>query len=486
MGTPYKTSDGAVFVQPNGANTRAKFLGCADVDALTEPGGAIDTLIRCFKADGTGWVALDYTITPPDPVTTTITTLVENVANALEQVRSGEANIFIHQRSGGRSDTFGNYERSWVLEKARIGEKTAENLAMREEDTPSTMAFGISALPPIYRVFQKTSGRQSQPIVQAVNDIHFCGVGNNYDRVGVAATDSAVGPDKGDVLYTLDGGSTWTATATQPFIAAENIETITCFQIGRTTTRILVARGTTDVANPGEVAYSDDWGATWTLKNVGSVNGQFAVAPDSLFAYDPYNIWLVQGNGYIYYSNDGGVTWDTQESGVVTANALRAIHFATDRVGYAVGAADTIVKTEDGGESWTLTTANTGVVAVHNTVHVIDNDNVWIGTSTGRLWYTDDGGITWKERIFAGSSTGAIKNIKFVPGSKLFGFMVHDNGSSVGTVYTTIDGGYSWEPVTTFTNSGLNGIHPVDENTLFITGEANGGFGVIGKVFAKP
>ena len=139
----FKSSDGAIFVQTRGANTRARFVGCVDVDALTEPGGAIDTLIRCFKQDGTGWRTLDSTVTPPDPVTTTLTTLVEGTANYLEQIRSGEATLFLHQRDGGRADTFGNYVRSWVLEKVRVGEKTATDLAMREEDNPSTMAFGI-------------------------------------------------------------------------------------------------------------------------------------------------------------------------------------------------------------------------------------------------------------------------------------------------------------------------------------------------------
>src|SRR5690606_36431684 len=122
--------------------------------------------------------------------------------------------------------------------------------------------------------------------------------------------------------------------------------------------RVVVARGTTDAGNPAEIAYSDDFGATWTAVNVGSTNAQFAQGPHSLFAYDPYNMWLVAGSGYIYYSDDGGLTWDTQDAGVATSNALHAIHFATDRIGYAVGASDTVLKTEDGGLSWTATDAD--------------------------------------------------------------------------------------------------------------------------------
>lgn len=484
----FKSSLGAVFAQPLGANTRARFVGCVDVDALNEPGGAINELLRCFSADGIGWQVLDSTVTPPDPVTTSITTLVEGTANTMELLRSGEANLFIHQRAGGRQDSFAAWERTWILEKVRVGDKTVSDIAMREEDNFSMMAFAISALPPLWRAFQRTTGRQSVAVAEAINDIHFCGVGYDYDQIGVAVSDSITGSpaDDGDILYTLDGGATWTATTTQPFAGAENIASVTCFSIGRNTTRVIVARGTTDVANPMEIAYTDDFGATaWHTVNVGSVNGQFAPGPDSLFAYDPYNIWLVAGAGYIYYSDDAGITWSVQDAGLTTANDLYAIHFVTDRKGYAVGEADTILKTEDGGQSWTATADNTGVVAIHNTVHVLPN-RVWVGSAAGQLWYSEDDGATWVERVFTGSGAGAVRNVKFSKNSELFGYLVHNSAAPVGTLLATIDGGYSWDIVTTFTNAGLNGLYVADLNTAFFGGEIQGGTGVIGKVFAKP
>ena len=119
-------------------------------------------------------------------------------------------------------------------------------------------------------------------------------------------------------------------------------------------------------------------------------------------------------------------------------------------------------------------------------MYVLDGDNVWVGTAGGELYYTDDGGETWTQRSFSGSGAGAIKSIEFAPGSTLFGFMLHDSASPVGTVFSTIDGGYTWDAVTTFTNAGLNGIAVIDQNTAFFTGEIQGGAGVIGKVFAKP
>lgn len=487
-GRVFKSSDGALFVQTHGPNTRPRFVGCVDVDALTEPGGAIDTLIRCFKEDGTGWKILNSTVAPPDPVTTTLTTIVEGTANYLEQIRSGLATLFVHQRDGGRADTFGNYVRSWVLESVHVGEKSGTDLAMREEDNPSMQAFGISAFPPIYRVYQKTTGRQSVSVAEAVNAVHFCGVGLDLCQTGFAVTDALAGSpaDKADVLYTTDGGDTWTAASTQPFAGAENIAAVTCFLIGRNTTRVVVARGTTDAGNPMEIAYSDNNGTTWTTVNTGTTNALFAQGPHSLFAYDPYNMWVVVDSGYVYYSDDAGITWSTQDAGVATSSDLNAIHFATDRVGYAVGAADAIIKTEDGGQSWTAATGNTGTGADILTVHVIDADNVWIGTDDGELWYTEDGGVTWTQRAFSGDGVGAVNAVRFAPGTALFGVMLHDNASPVGTAYITIDGGYTWEAVTTFTNTGLNQVFVCDHNLAYFAGEIQGGTGVIGKLFAKP
>lgn len=487
--TTFKSSNGGVFIQTLGANTRPRFVGCVDMDTLTAAGGAIDTLIRCFKADGTGWEVKESTITPPEPVTTTITTLVEGTANLLEQARSGLANLFVLQREGGRADTFQNRARSFILERVRIGERTVSDVVMREEDNPSTMGFAISALPPLHSEYQKTTGRQSIAAAEAMNDIHFCGVGLDKGLVGVAVSDAVVGSpsDKGDVLYTLDGGTTWTSMSNQPFAAAENIASVTCFLIGRSTTRVIAARGTTDAGNPMEIAYTDDWGATaWSTVNVGSTNAQFAQGPHSLFAYDPYNIWLVAGAGYIYYSDDGGLTWTTQEAGVATVNDLHAIHFASDRVGYAVGEADTILKTEDGGQSWTVTNDNTGVSAILRTVAVLDGDNVWVGNASGQMFFTEDAGDTWEERAFTGSGSGEVTSIEFLTGSYLFGFMSHNTAGPVGTIFFTIDGGYTWEPITTFTNAGINGIAVIDLNNIFFTGEIQGGTGVIGKVFPKP
>ena len=57
--------------------------------------------------------------------------------------------------------------------------------------------------------------------------------------------------------------------------------------------------------------------------------------------------------GHIIYSDDRGESW-VQAQNVPTRNTITAITFLDDKTGFAVGHDATILKTEDGGESWTL------------------------------------------------------------------------------------------------------------------------------------
>ena len=255
---------------------------------------------------------------------------------------------------------------------------------------------------------------------------------------------------------------------------------MTCFPIGAGVSRTIVGRGTTDGANPAEIAYSDDDGATWTPVDVGVVDGQFFTGPDSIFALDMYNIWAVTTGGYIYYSDDSGVTWTAQESGVITgAGNFNCVHFADRDYGFAGGDGDVIASTTDGGVNWGAVAATT-LGGDIDTIRCLNQYRAWVGTDDGQIFYTTDAGAVWFERAFTGSGAGAVPSLDFY--NMYVGALIHNSAGGVGSIHFTIDGGYSWRTVTVPTNSGLNSIFICEPYLMYAVGERQGHNAMILKI----
>jgi photosystem II stability/assembly factor-like uncharacterized protein len=92
----------------------------------------------------------------------------------------------------------------------------------------------------------------------------------------------------------------------------------------------------------------------------------------------------------------GAPGWEVVRSGV--SDDLHAVAFASDRVGVAVGANRTVIRTEDGGRTWTRVMGpdegGTGFLAA---LVFTDENNGWLRNNfTGDVHRTVDGGRTWK------------------------------------------------------------------------------------------
>lgn len=482
----YVAGEGALFTQPNGPNTQPVYLGCHQIGDIDEPQGDVE-LIYCPDPSGPSRFRVVNSLQgAAGAVTTSITTDVMDELDYLERAKC-EAPIYIHMVKAGLKNLFTNYDRSFVLTGARITSRGLTGLTARtpDDNTRSEMTFELSG-ERLLRIVRLELARQTIAETLAINDLTFCNqetcgseetMAMDACQIGFAVADAGAGT--ANVIRTTNGG-TWTATAADPFAATEHAIAVECFEMGRDSTRVLVARGITDADDPAEVAYSDDNGATWVNVDVGAVDGAYVVGPQALFALDRSNIWLGTDGGYIYKSEDGGGSWVAQEAGLITNTAWHAIHFANELVGWAAGAANQIGRTLDGGESWGEITGPAGKSGVViNTVFAFDRNRAWIGFADGTLYYTNDGGVTWNQRTFSGSGVGQVRQIAFL--NDYFGIMIRNNASPVGTALMTIDGGYTWEPLTTPTNSGLNAVAICNEWSFFVAGEPNGGTGYIAK-----
>lgn len=485
MPDSYTRKQWGAWLQEDGPNTQPVFLGCHDFDDISEPLGKT-TLIRCFKPDGSGWNIIGNTQDPPDPVTVKVTTVIYETADYLEAVRC-PATLFLTGVKCGRKDLFTNWGRAFALNLATVTNKTLSGLASREEDGTSEQSFEFESRPPVHRLYGMTIVRQSTTETEGLNDVVFCnaaqcasecGAAKDLCEIGAAVGDAAAGSptNTADVLRTTNSGGTWAATATDPFAGGEDIISIVCFDISKTVTRYLVARESV-LATPMEVAYSDDNGATWTAVTVGAVNAQGANRGGALFALDMHHIWLVVDGGYVYFSDDGGETWDTQDAGVATAQDLNAVWAADAENVMAVGDTDAVIVTSDGGNTWSAATATGG----GNNLYCVGYNPYgiwWAGDSGAELYYSNDNATTWTQRTgWTGSGTGDIADIQFA--NELCAFMIHNTAAPVGTILRTIDGGYTWDAMTTPSNDGLNALWVCDCNLFYAVGEPSGGTAVI-------
>jgi hypothetical protein len=463
------TKDGAIYVFPDGANNPGEYIGCTDADDVSEPMGDME-LIRCFDVNGR-YRVVGETTAPPDPVTTTLTSLTMRTRNYLERIRGKYGLIFL-QRDNGRADSFTNWVRAVILQNARNTEKTYAGLVMREEDAASTRAFAISAYPPVIEVVRTEAQSVVNTLTETVNDIHFLPSTDTLlpIKYGVIVLDAPGIGAPAEVFISSDGGRTWTTTTAQPFSNGDGIAACAMIDMGNDVRRILVSR-TAAGGTQGETAYSDDNGATWNFTNIGgAAAGHGCVMGGGILAIDRYHIWLVSAEGYIYFSSDAGETWTAKETGVIMATDYHAIAFDdTGTVGYATGVGGVVAKTINGGDDWSAVTVLTGANDGHS-IAMKDEDHVWAGDNAGSMFYSDDGGLTWNARTGFGSYD-IINKIVFI--NEYVGFALMNTVAPVGKVLRTIDGGVTWEVIPGDTNAGCYAMFINDPNYGVIAGDVN-------------
>src|SRR5713226_3710448 len=113
-------------------------------------------------------------------------------------------------------------------------------------------------------------------------------------------------------------------------------------------------------------------------------------------AVDAQTAFLL-GDGTILRTDNGGETWTTQEIGT-TVGVLAASFLEGAKVGVAVGGYGFILRTTDGGALWTIqASASSNLYAVTSA-----DPNTWVavggGSLEGLIARSTDGGTTWTRR----------------------------------------------------------------------------------------
>ncbi len=143
--------------------------------------------------------------------------------------------------------------------------------------------------------------------------------------------------------------------------------------------------------------------------------------------------WLAAGSsGFIFHTVDGGRTWEYQDLGS-KAN-INAVMFVDDQFGWAAGndSAGVIYLTTNGGQAWERATIPNGELPL-TSLQFVGRDIGFAACQSNMILKTTDGGGTWTERRVNHNYLGAM----FLLDSRI-GFVIGDH------FYVTHDGGDTW------------------------------------------
>ena len=197
---------------------------------------------------------------------------------------------------------------------------------------------------------------------------------------------------------------------------------------------------------------------------------------------------VVGERGHVLTSDDQGQTW--KQSMVPTRATLTGVFFLDDKLGWAVGHDEVILRTEDGGATWELTHS-----APEKEQPLLD---VWFKDAStglaigayGTMLASSDGGRTWQPRTFdpqplvpeapkrkaaatagedefADATTASDAHLNAIvraPGGKLY------IAGEAGKVFRSDDDGETWLTLPSPYEGSFFGILPLSDSSLLAFG----------------
>src|ERR1035437_1369043 len=259
---------------------------------------------------------------------------------------------------------------------------------------------------------------------------------------------------------------TWTVSGFAPHF--RDVNAVQILPSGR----IVTAGG--HISNDAITAmnHSADSATTWgvAMDSVDAMmNGLYF--PTSTIGY------TVGNAGQILKSIDSGQTWHPLIlTGNMATRNYNGVYFTDANTGIAVGgnrtndSIQTIIKTTDGGATWSSITDNLGSWLFN--VRFIDANNGYAVGALGKILKTTDGGTSWTDvAVPSNLATRQFHDVYFFNTST--GIVVGGNpaNDSIQTIIKTIDGGATWTIISDALSPMLKAVYFYNNNEGYVTGD---------------
>lgn len=203
-----------------------------------------------------------------------------------------------------------------------------------------------------------------------------------------------------------------------------------------------------------------DLSTSATLISVGSFTPQFNIAegPHTLYVQesDSTGNWstsgsfslviygqtgyAIGGNGTIVRTKNGGATWTTMTGG--NDAIMKGIHFFDPSFGVVVGNRGTVMRSSDSGKTWARSTSGIDTTEDLRSVHFPTRNIGYAVSSSGKLFKTTNGGTTWSGSIIDAVNGSSFYSVFFTDAST--GYAAGSYGEGGKSLFKTTNGGSSW------------------------------------------
>ena len=264
----------------------------------------------------------------------------------------------------------------------------------------------------------------------------------------------------------------WTEYATGQATASTGVRSIS--PIDANTTWLNFACGTSGCTAIRRWGLSTNGGTVWTtgVVNLGASSTSLEIANiDGVSATTAYAAAFptATATGGVWKTANSGSTWTRQATALYndTASFTDFVHFWDANNGLAFGDPDSagyfeIYTTTNGGTTWTRVASTTPIVAIDPQEYgltnqfIVSGNTVWAGTTFGRILKSSDKGYTWTAvqapaelTDFGGGINGTTSGDMAFSDENNGLLLVTDSSSGTISLYNSIDGGTTWNSVST-------------------------------------